>query len=50
MLALEAELGLGDDAHRRATGAPLTDTQTAAMLRATAADPDLGTVNGEHEH
>ncbi|MFE0055342.1 hypothetical protein [Streptomyces sp. NPDC059003] len=45
MLALEAELGLADDARRRATGAALTDTQTVAMLRAMADDPELGTGN-----
>lgn len=41
MLALEAELGL-------ATGAVLTDAQTAAMLRAMADDPELGAGNGDH--
>ncbi|MEG9551659.1 hypothetical protein V5N34_26660 [Streptomyces baarnensis] len=34
MAALEAELGLAEDARRRATGVGLTDTQTAALLRA----------------
>ncbi|MGW0608669.1 hypothetical protein [Streptomyces sp. NPDC002640] len=48
MLALEAELGLADDARRRAAGAVPTDAQTAAMLRAMADDPELGTGNGEH--
>lgn len=50
MLALEAELGLADDARRRATGAVLTDAQTAAMLRAMADDPELSTGNGKHGH
>ncbi|WP_331737897.1 hypothetical protein OG440_41320 (plasmid) [Streptomyces sp. NBC_00637] len=51
MLALEAELGLADDARRRATGAALTDAQTAAILRAMSDDPGLGTGgNGEHGH
>ncbi|MEU3733742.1 hypothetical protein AB0E81_30740 [Streptomyces sp. NPDC033538] len=49
-LAFEAELGLADDARRRATGAVLTDAQTAAFLRAMSDDPGLGTVNGEHGH
>lgn len=48
MLALEAELGLAEDARRRATGAALTDAQTAALLRAMADDPELGTPSGEH--
>ncbi|MGW4624895.1 hypothetical protein [Streptomyces rubiginosohelvolus] len=43
MLALEAELDLADDARRRAAGAVLTDAQTAALLRAMADDPELGT-------
>ncbi|MFF2375083.1 hypothetical protein ACFVUW_11950 [Streptomyces xiamenensis] len=47
-LSLEAELGLAADARRRATGAVLTDTQTAAMLRAMTDGPELGTRNGEH--
>ncbi|MEU3500806.1 hypothetical protein ABZ726_08565 [Streptomyces hundungensis] len=42
MLALEAELGLAEDARRRATGAVLTDAQTAAILRAMADEPELG--------
>ncbi len=42
MLALEAELGLAEDARRRATGAELTDAQTAAILRAMADEPELG--------
>ncbi|MFJ2649480.1 hypothetical protein ACIO1C_22485 [Streptomyces sp. NPDC087420] len=46
MLALEAELGLADDARRRATSAVLTEAQTLAMLRAMADDPELGTGNG----
>ncbi|MGO4635038.1 hypothetical protein AB4225_29535 [Streptomyces sp. 2RAF24] len=50
MLALEAELGLADDARRRASGAVLTDAQTAAILRAMADAPELGTGNGDHEH
>ncbi|WP_370424246.1 hypothetical protein AB8O64_36435 (plasmid) [Streptomyces sp. QH1-20] len=50
MLAFEAELGLADDARRRATSAVLTDAQTAAMLRAMSDDPGLGTGNGEHGH
>ncbi|MFD9575099.1 hypothetical protein ACFWBI_35415 [Streptomyces sp. NPDC059982] len=45
MLALEAELGLADDARRWAAGAMLTDAQTVAMLRAMADDPELGTGN-----
>ncbi|MGW0899050.1 hypothetical protein ACWD0G_19010 [Streptomyces goshikiensis] len=49
MLALEADLGLADDARRSATGAALTDAETAAMLRAMADDPGLGTGNGEHD-
>lgn len=48
MIALEAELGMAEDARRRAAGVVLTDTQTAALLRAVADDPDLGTGNGEH--
>ncbi|MEE4495050.1 hypothetical protein [Streptomyces sp. BE230] len=48
MAALEAELGLADDARRRATGAALTDAQTAALLCAMADDPELGTGIGEH--
>ncbi|NEA46817.1 hypothetical protein [Streptomyces sp. SID10815] len=48
MLALEAELGLADDARRRATGVLLTDAQTVAILRAMVDDPELGTGNGEH--
>ncbi|MFI0742803.1 hypothetical protein ACH4PU_32680 [Streptomyces sp. NPDC021100] len=48
MVALEAQLGLADDARRRATGTVLTDAQTAAMLRAMAEDPGLGTGHGEH--
>ncbi|WP_030738976.1 hypothetical protein [Streptomyces sp. NRRL F-2890] len=48
MLALEAELGLADDARRRAAGAVLTDVQTAALLRAMANNPELGTGYGEH--
>ncbi|GAB1339843.1 hypothetical protein ACE1SV_64330 [Streptomyces sp. E-15] len=48
MVALEAELGLAEDVRRRATGATLTDAQTAALLRAMAGDPELGTNNGEH--
>ncbi|MCL7382160.1 hypothetical protein [Streptomyces sp. 35G-GA-8] len=48
MLALEAELGLAEDARRRATGAVLTDAQTVALLRAMADDPELGTNNREH--
>jgi hypothetical protein len=43
MLALEAEIGLADDARRRASGVALTDAQTVAMLRAMAGDPELGT-------
>ncbi|MFJ6141564.1 hypothetical protein [Kitasatospora sp. NPDC092286] len=43
MLALEAELGLADDVRRRAAGTLLTDAQTAALLRALAADPEPGT-------
>nr|WP_202513316.1 MULTISPECIES: hypothetical protein [unclassified Streptomyces] len=46
MVALDAELGLADDARRRATGAVLTDTQTVALLRALAADPDLDAGQG----
>lgn len=42
MLALEAELGIAEDARRRAAGTVLTDAQTAAMLRAMADDPGLG--------
>ncbi|MGW7582729.1 hypothetical protein ACWGKU_28750 [Kitasatospora sp. NPDC054768] len=49
MLALEAELGLADDARRRAAGTLLTDAQTAAMLRAMVDDLELGTDNREHE-
>ncbi|MFE2386087.1 hypothetical protein [Streptomyces misionensis] len=49
MIALEAELGLAEDARRRATGALLTDAQTAAMLRAMADDPDLAAGNGNGE-
>ncbi|MCR8945049.1 hypothetical protein NW249_23305 [Streptomyces sp. OUCMDZ-4982] len=45
MLALEAELGLAEDARRRTTGAVLTDAQTAALLRAMADDPELGPDN-----
>jgi hypothetical protein len=45
MLALEAELGLADDARRWATGAALTDAQTAAMLHAMADDPEPGAGN-----
>ncbi|MFE4177474.1 hypothetical protein ACFRR7_36470 [Streptomyces sp. NPDC056909] len=48
MVALEAELGLAEDARRRATGATLTDAQTVALLRAMADDPELGTNTGEH--
>ncbi|MDR3080460.1 MAG: hypothetical protein LBV60_05950 [Streptomyces sp.] len=48
MLALEAELGLAEDARRRATGALLTDAQAAAMLRAMANDPELGAGDGKH--
>ncbi|MFJ6661569.1 hypothetical protein ACIQNG_35250 [Streptomyces sp. NPDC091377] len=48
MLALEAALGLAEDARRQAAGAVLTDAQTVAMLRAMADDPELGgTGNGE---
>ncbi|MFF8644386.1 hypothetical protein [Streptomyces sp. NPDC015345] len=47
-MLVEAELGLADDARRRASGAVLTDAQTAAMLRALADDPDLRASNGEH--
>ncbi|PPS91037.1 hypothetical protein [Streptomyces sp. MH60] len=46
MVALEAKVGLADDARHRATGAALTDTQTAALLRATADGPDLGICTG----
>lgn len=46
MLALEAELGLAEDARRRATGALLTGAQAAAMLRAMANDPELGADQG----
>ncbi|GAA4668044.1 hypothetical protein [Streptomyces youssoufiensis] len=46
MLTLEAELGLAEDARRRTTGA-VTDAQSAAMLRAMADDPELGTGNGD---
>ncbi|MEU6814030.1 hypothetical protein [Streptomyces sp. NPDC046860] len=46
MLALEAELGLAEDARRRATGTLLTDSQAAATLHAMANDPELGA--GEH--
>ncbi|AZM56366.1 hypothetical protein DMA15_30415 [Streptomyces sp. WAC 01529] len=49
VLALEAELGLAEDARRRAAGTVLTDTQAAAMLRAMAGEPELDTGNGEHE-
>ncbi|MEV7898261.1 hypothetical protein [Streptomyces cyaneofuscatus] len=48
MVALEAELGLADDARRRAAGSGLSDAQTAALLRGMADDPDPGTGNGEH--
>ncbi|MEU4898203.1 hypothetical protein AB0B12_37845 [Streptomyces sp. NPDC044780] len=47
MLALEADLGLADDARRKDTGVALTDAQTAAMLRAMADDPGLGADSGE---
>lgn len=40
MLALEAELGIAEDARRRAAGTLPTDAQTAAMLRAMADDPE----------
>ncbi|MFG3532702.1 hypothetical protein ACGF8B_39225 [Streptomyces sp. NPDC047917] len=48
MAALEAEFGLADDSRRRATGAALTDAQTAAMPRAMSDDPGLRTGHGEH--
>ncbi|MFD4539499.1 hypothetical protein [Streptomyces bauhiniae] len=48
VVALEAELGLAEDARRRATGATPTDARTVALLRAMADDPELGTNNGEH--
>ncbi|APE26711.1 hypothetical protein [Streptomyces venezuelae] len=41
LLAFEAELGLAEDARRRATGAVLTDAQTVAMLCAMSDDPEL---------
>ncbi|NEA48452.1 hypothetical protein [Streptomyces sp. SID10815] len=50
MLALEAELGLAEDARRRDAGTALTDAQTAAMLRAMADDPELGTDDEKHGH
>ncbi|OKI95123.1 hypothetical protein [Kitasatospora sp. CB01950] len=43
MAALEAELGLAEDARRQAAGTALTDAQTVAVLRALA---DLGAGNG----
>lgn len=48
MLALEAEIGLADDARRRAACTGLTDAQTAALLRAMADDSALGTGDNEH--
>ncbi|WP_234336383.1 hypothetical protein [Streptomyces sp. NRRL S-920] len=48
MPALEAELGLAEDARRQATGAVLTDAQAAALLRAMADDPELGADDGKH--
>ncbi|MCT6782272.1 hypothetical protein LXH09_37250 [Streptomyces sp. CS7] len=42
MVALDAELGLADDARRRLAGTALTDTQAAALLRA------MVDGNGEH--
>ncbi|MER6723198.1 hypothetical protein [Streptomyces halstedii] len=48
MLALEAEIGLADDARRRAADTGLTDAQTAALLRAMADDSALGTGDNEH--
>jgi hypothetical protein len=45
MVALEAELGIAEDARRRTAGTVLTDAQTVALLRAMADDPELG--NGE---
>lgn len=38
-------MALPTDAHRRVTGAALTDAQTVALLRAMADDPELGTDN-----
>ncbi|WP_258563161.1 hypothetical protein [Streptomyces phytophilus] len=40
LLALDAERGPAEDARRRADGTGLTDTQTAAMLRALAEETD----------
>jgi len=48
MLALEAELGIAEDARRRAVGTMLTDAQTVALLRAMADDPELGARHGDH--
>lgn len=40
MLALDAELGLAEDARRRADGTGLTDAQTGAILRAMREESD----------